>query len=126
MARTLKSDAVIQLDFKPLGLGISEPLKQSGSSRSQMIFKVCSLRSFHRKHMCWNLLLEGLKTCIFNKKRPQHRYFPVQIFMTRFFYRAPPVALLAVLRQYRKVSWGVCSLILPFHVLYLNAKLLYK
>ena len=59
---TLKSDAVIQLDLKPLSLGISVPLKQSGSSRSQMLFKVCSLRSFHRKHLCWNTLLKTLQS----------------------------------------------------------------
>ena len=46
MTRILKTDAVIQLDLKPLGLGISEPLKQSRSSRSQMFFKVGSLKNF--------------------------------------------------------------------------------
>ena len=46
MTRTLKSDTVIQLDLKRLGLGISESLKQSGSSRSQMFFKVGSLKNF--------------------------------------------------------------------------------
>ena len=46
MTRTLKSDAVIQLNLKLLGLGISESLKQSGSSRSRIFFKVGSLKKF--------------------------------------------------------------------------------
>ena len=129
MTRTLKSHTIMQLDLKPLGLGISEPLKQSGSSRSQMLFKVCSLRSFHRKHLCWNLLLKTLRAwrlATLLKRDPNTDLFLQKFLRADFFIEHLRWLLLTVLRQHGKVSWGFCSLILPFHVFYLNAKLLYK
>ena len=39
--------------------------------------------------------IAGIQICNFNKKRPQHRSFPVNIakfLRTTFFYKTPPVA----------------------------------
>ena len=53
--------------------------------------------NFHRKHLCWIFLLIKLQAqaCNFNKKRLQHRCFPVNIskfFKNSLFYRTPLVA----------------------------------
>ena len=128
MTRTLKFDAVILLGFKPLGLGTSEPLKQSGSSRYRCFSKYVVL-AFFTGNTCVGI--SCLKSCSlkasnFIKKRSQHRCFPVKFLRADFFMEHLRWLLLTVVRQYCKVSWSVCSLILPFHAFYLNAKLLYK
>ena len=129
MTWTQKSDAVIQLDLKPLGLGISEPLKQLGSSRSQIFFKVGSLRNVHRKHLCWNLFLKKLQAgslATLLKSDSNTNVFLPKFLRAAFFIEHLPWLLLPVLPQYGRVGWGVCSLILPLYVFYLNAKLLYN
>ena len=94
-----------------LGLGISEPLKQLGSS------------------LGWNLSL---------KKLPAWRHATLlktdsntDVFLWKFLRAACFTEhlrwlLLTVLPQYGKVRWGVCSLIFSLYVFNLNAKLLYK
>ena len=93
MARTLKLTLPCILDLEPLGPCNSESLKQSKSSRSQMFFKICSLKNFAiftEKRLCWGPFLKKLqafKPAIFLKKESNKgvswRY--CKIFKSSFF-----------------------------------------
>ena len=67
----------------------------------------------------------GLQAWNFFKKRLQHRCFSWII--EQLFFRTPLLELLlAVLLQYSKFRWGVCSLISHLHVLSILIKNLHK
>ena len=56
--------------------------KKFRGSRLQIFFIIGDLKNFAiltRKHLCWRLFLESLKTCNFITKGLQHRCFPVNI-----------------------------------------------
>ena len=109
----------INIDHKPLGPCNSEPLQTSRSSHLQMLFKIGCLKNLviSTGNTCSGVSFyktADLKAYNFIKKRPQHRCFPVSIakFLRTPFFTEHWWLLLPNLPHHRRVTWGVCSLIL--------------
>ena len=107
------------LDLEPLGPCNSEPLKKSKSSRSQMFFEKSSIKNFAiftRKHLRWSLFLiklQAFRPATF-LKRSSNTCISCgycELFKNSFFKQNLRWLLLAVLPQYREVSYGVSYLV---------------
>ena len=101
------------LNPEPLGPCNSELLLKS--SRSHMFFEIGSFKNFAiftRKHLCW-----GFQTCNWKTPKQVFRVDIAKFLITAFYIEDFRWLPLAVLPQYSKVSWGICSLISRLHML---------
>ena len=72
------------------------------SSRSQIFFKICFLKNFARKHLCWNhflIKLQAWRSAILLKRdsNTDVSWEIWEIFKNTFLYRTPLVAELIVI-----------------------------